>query len=65
MVKAYVETLYQLRQDYPREHPLNYIAKISLNSLYGRFGMDDNFSIIEIIDSNFRPGIETAGDRPA
>lgn len=50
--KDYVDTLYQLRQNYTKSSPLNYTAKLLLNSLYGRFGMDDNFSIIEIIDSN-------------
>jgi hypothetical protein len=29
---------------------MNYIAKILLNSLYGRFGMFDNFKIIEILN---------------
>lgn len=28
---------------------MNYIAKILMNSLYGRFGMDDNFIITEIM----------------
>jgi hypothetical protein len=28
---------------------MNYIAKILMNSLYGRFGMDDNFKHIEIL----------------
>jgi hypothetical protein len=32
---------------------MNYIAKILLNSLYGRFGMDDNFSDINIIHKDF------------
>src|SRR5882757_5320357 len=32
---------------------MNYIAKILLNSLYGRFGMDDNFLEIDIIHKDF------------
>jgi DNA polymerase elongation subunit (family B) len=36
---------------YPKSHPLNFIAKILLNSLYGRFGMDDAFSEIKIFDN--------------
>ena len=47
--KEYVEFLYNLRIQYPKSHPLNYIAKILLNSLYGRFGMDDNFTDVNII----------------
>lgn len=49
LFKGYVDTLYQLRSKFTREHPLNLIAKLLLNSLYGRFGMDDLFSTIEII----------------
>jgi hypothetical protein len=47
--KDYVDFLYNLRLEYPKSHPLNYLAKILLNSLYGRFGMNDNFNKIEII----------------
>ena len=31
---------------------MNYIAKILMNYLYGRFGMDDNFKITKILDDN-------------
>lgn len=31
---------------------MNYIAKILMNSLYGRFGMDDSFNEITIIDKD-------------
>jgi len=37
---------------------MNFIAKILLNSLYGRFGMDDNFTNITIIDKDFYPDFE-------
>jgi hypothetical protein len=40
-----------LRLNYSKEDPLNFIAKILLNSLYGRFGMDDNFLDIKIFDN--------------
>jgi len=36
--------MYNIRLQYSKDHPMNYIAKILLNSLYGRLGMDDNFS---------------------
>lgn len=49
--KEYVNTLYQLRSQYPKSHPLNLIAKLLLNSLYGKFGMTDQFPIIKIIDA--------------
>jgi hypothetical protein len=50
--------LYTLRSEYPRSHPLNYIAKILLNSLYGRFGMDDNFANINVIHKDYFPDFE-------
>jgi hypothetical protein len=51
--KDYVDTLYSLRRRYPSSNPLNYIAKILLNSLYGRFGMDDNFSEVNIVHKDY------------
>lgn len=53
LFKDYVNTLYNLRIKYPSTDPLNFIAKILLNSLYGRFGMDDNFSDIKIIHKDY------------
>jgi hypothetical protein len=37
---------------------MNFIAKILLNSLYGRFGMDDNFANINIIHKDYYPDFE-------
>ena len=51
--KDYVNNLYSLRQQFPKTDPLNYIAKILLNSLYGRFGMDDNFAEVNIIHKDY------------
>jgi len=48
--KDYVDTLYQLRLEYPKDHPMNYIAKLFLNSLYGRFGMKYLFDVIRLVD---------------
>jgi len=48
--KDYVDNLYNLRLSYPKTDPLNYTCKILLNSLYGRFGMNDDFDILEIVD---------------
>jgi DNA polymerase elongation subunit (family B) len=36
----YVGDLFLLRQQYSKIDPMNYIAKLLLNSLYGRFGMN-------------------------
>jgi DNA polymerase elongation subunit (family B) len=39
-----------LRIQYPKSNPLNYIAKLLLNSVYGRFGMMDSFLNVDIMD---------------
>jgi DNA polymerase type B, organellar and viral len=51
--KDYVDFLYNLRLKYPKSDPMNFIAKILLNSLYGRFGMNDNFPTITIIPRDY------------
>jgi len=56
--KDYVEFLYNLRSQYPKSDPMNFIAKILLNSLYGRFGMDENFDNINIIHKDYFPDFE-------
>nr|UEX92847.1 hypothetical protein [Marasmius tenuissimus] len=48
----FIDDLYQLRLNYPKSDPMNYIAKLFMNSLYGRFGMNDNFDEIRIVDQN-------------
>lgn len=40
---AFVKFLYNLRLQYPKGDPMNLIAKLLLNSSYGRLGMKDNF----------------------
>jgi len=46
--KGFVGTLYQLRLKFIKGHPLNLVSKLILNSLYGRFGMIDEFPNITI-----------------
>jgi hypothetical protein len=50
--KNYVEELYSLRQTYSKTEPMNYIAKILMNSLYGRFGLKTVLPETEFIDKN-------------
>lgn len=45
----YINDLYKIRLSYPKSDPMNLIAKLFLNSLYGRFGMDDSFTYTQII----------------
>jgi hypothetical protein len=46
--KDYIETMYKLRSEFPKGHPMNDIAKLLSNSLYGKFGMRANFAKLEI-----------------
>jgi hypothetical protein len=57
--KDYVDSLYNLRLIYPKTDPMNYIAKLLLNNLYGRFGMDDLFTYSEIYSKKDYPKIES------
>jgi DNA polymerase type B, organellar and viral len=36
----YINDMYYLRLQYPKDHPLNMIAKLMANSLYGRFALN-------------------------
>jgi hypothetical protein len=47
--KDFIEQFYKIRKKYPKSDPMNYIAKIIMNSLYGRFGMQDSFNDIAIL----------------
>ena len=50
--KNIIDDLYKLRLEYPKSDPMIYIAKLFMNSLYGRFGMNDNFNEIRIVNEN-------------
>lgn len=49
--KDYILQLYSLRKEYHKSHPMNMSAKLLMNSLYGRFGMDYSLEETSIIDS--------------
>ena len=40
----YIVDLYKQRLQYSKADAMNFIAKLLMNSLYGRFGMVDNFT---------------------
>ena len=48
----YIKRLYDLRKQYSKEHLLNLISKLFMNSLYSKFGMKSTKSIVEIFDQN-------------
>lgn len=54
--KEYIERLYNLRLQYSKGHPMNLIAKLLMNSLYGKFGMKLEFTEISIYDTSTDEG---------
>jgi hypothetical protein len=44
----YVNTMFNLRVEYPKGHPMNETAKLMNNSLYGKFGMRSEFNRVDI-----------------
>jgi hypothetical protein len=44
----YVETMYALRMEYSKDDPMNYVAKLLMNSLYGKFGMKTQSTTVDI-----------------
>nr|YP_009693752.1 hypothetical protein [Inonotus obliquus]BBN21278.1 hypothetical protein [Inonotus obliquus] len=52
LFSKFVTDLYNLRLQYPKNHPMNYILKILMNSLYGRFGIDPNLISYKFIHKN-------------
>jgi hypothetical protein len=57
--KEYIESLYKLRLNYPKAHPMNYIAKLLMNSLYGKFGMKMENTEVLIFDCSNPVGQDT------
>jgi hypothetical protein len=60
--KEYIEELYKFRMEYPKSHPMNYIAKLLMNSLYGKFGMRMDNTEIEIFNVSDPIGQESFND---
>ena len=50
LFKNYVETMYSLRLQYQKDEPMNLIAKLLMNSLYGKFGMKLEMNRVDIYD---------------
>lgn len=48
----FVNSMYNLRLEYPKGHPMNHIAKLMMNSLYGKFGMRNEFTRVDIYSIN-------------
>jgi len=50
--KDYVNKMYELRLHYTKGHPMNLIAKLLMNSLYGKFGMKLDTTRIDMFDTS-------------
>jgi hypothetical protein len=50
--KEYVLKMYNLRQQYDKTHAMNLIAKLLMNSLYGKFGMKLESTEISMYDTS-------------
>ena len=61
--KDYVETLYNLRMNYPKTHPMNPVAKFLMNALYGKFGMKNELTEVEIFNCSTPAGQELFNDK--
>jgi hypothetical protein len=48
----YVNKMYELRLQYVKGHPMNLIAKLLMNSLYGKFGMKLESTVIEMFNTS-------------
>jgi len=48
---GYVNKMYNLRLQYSKGHAMNLIAKLLLNSLYGKFGMRQEITRVDIFDT--------------
>jgi hypothetical protein len=48
----FINTMYNLRMEFEKSHPMNYIAKLMMNSLYGKFGMKNEFTRVDIYEIN-------------
>ena len=50
--RSYVERLYTIRTTYDKTDPMNLIAKLLMNSLYGKFGMKSESNSVELFNMN-------------
>jgi hypothetical protein len=52
LFSSYVNKMYQLRLQFEKGHPMNLVAKLLMNSLYGKFGMKLDSTIIEMFNTS-------------
>ena len=60
--KEYVNKMYNLRLEFEKGHAMNLIAKLLMNSLYGKFGMNLDSTTIEMFDTSSESGLALFND---
>lgn len=58
----YVETMYQMRLKYKKGSPLNLLAKLLMNSLYGKFAMKPYHSVVGMYNTSTEEGRQQLQD---
>ena len=43
--------MYSIRSEYPKTDPMNMVAKLLMNSLYGKFGMKPDITVVDIFNT--------------
>lgn len=57
LFSGYVNKMYNLRMEYEKGTPMNLIAKLLMNSLYGKFGMRTDITKVEVFDCSTDDGV--------
>jgi hypothetical protein len=52
LFKDFIDQLFKWRKSVPKNHPINKIAKINMNSLYGRMGLRQELTEYKFMDKN-------------
>ena len=58
LFSEFVDKMYNLRLDFSKDHPMNLIAKLLMNYLYGRCGMDTSFGETSVVSKSKYPKFE-------
>jgi hypothetical protein len=56
LFSGYINKMYNLRLEYDKSHPMNLIAKLLMNSLYGKFGMKTERTALFKYDTSTNEG---------
>ena len=49
--EEFVVKLYSIKMEYPKDHPLYIISKLLMNSIYGKFGMSSQTTVLDVVDT--------------